>query len=140
MNNITFTRIYSDRFFYRFDLMCGVNGQEGVTQMYFSVGGFAAMKNETIENGVSLDLAKEFLHFMCSTQYSKQAPQLCVEHIVYTYRLDKAKNDIQRARRLSFFLGKLAQFTEQDNLKRIPQCINVEFKRPTQSLIAWYSD
>lgn len=91
--------------------MCGINGQEATLEMYAKLLGFAAMRNQTIDNGLSLDLAKQFLQSTCSSSYAPMSPGLCVEHIVGLYRLDRTRSDKERARRLSYFMSTLIQLS-----------------------------
>lgn len=90
---------------FRFDLLSGMNGQEGATQLLFDLGGFAATKNKTIANGVSMELARDFLRSRCASMLTPLSPDLCAEFVIKTYRLEYTRSDRDRAVRLADFIG-----------------------------------
>lgn len=66
---------------------------------------FAEMNNVSIEAGVTLEFAREYLRFRCQWWISPQSVTLCEEFLVGLYDLATAPHDKERARRLIHFSG-----------------------------------
>ena len=81
-----------------------MNGQEAAVELSFELGAFAAASNRSIANGVSLQLAKDYLRVKCSS-LTPQSVELCVNFLISTYRLDRIRSDKERGVRLSYALG-----------------------------------
>ena len=81
-----------------------MNGQEGNLELRFDLGTFAFLRGESIENGVSLELTKDYLKHKCAA-LTPFSVELCVDFIINTYRLDRTRSDKHRAVRLSYYLG-----------------------------------
>ncbi|XP_067929418.1 cocaine esterase-like isoform X2 [Watersipora subatra] len=91
----------------RFELMSGVNGQEGVLFYALEISTPAAMSNDTstLESGPDKELIEEFLMKKCVSSIAPLSPNLCVQQIIDIYELDTAVNGRERASRLIEFLG-----------------------------------
>jgi len=90
----------------RFDLMLGVNGQEGGLFYSFETALVAQALNKSIfEHGVDMEVVRESLRIKCLTQITPFSPNLCVDWIISTYKIDETDDDKERAARLVTFLG-----------------------------------
>lgn len=89
----------------RFDLMCGVNGQEAAGELNLDAGLFASLRNQSVANGMTLDLVRQYLQHSCETRYTPLSPGLCVDYIIGLYRLDRVRSDRERMVRLSYFMS-----------------------------------
>lgn len=85
--------------FYRFDLMSGINNQEGGIMYGFEVPMFAGMLNKTGENGVDMEIINAILNFKCTT-ITPLAVALCDSFLKYLYKFEEQPSDRQRAKRL----------------------------------------
>ena len=91
---------------YRYDLMAGFNGQEGSVFLHLFVFPMIAARNQSIDEGCSMEMVTEFLQGFCSQSFTTQAPELCADFIIREYGLDTAVDERQRTIRLSLFVGR----------------------------------
>ena len=92
--------------FSRFDLMAGFNGQEGGLFMSLVLFPMLQARNESIDDGCSMEMAKDFLTQYCIMTYTDQAAELCADYIIRLYGLDEAVDRRDRIIRLSLFTGR----------------------------------
>lgn len=91
----------------RFDLLAGVNDEDANIMLAIDTGMYAMMSQRSIEQGVSMDFAREYLTFECPHWFTPFSPELCADFVISNYGLETAANDKDRALRLRDFLGKL---------------------------------
>ena len=89
----------------RFELLSGMNGQEGLLMYGVEVNGFSVVKNISIDNGMSKEFTRDYLRYVCQTQIAPQSPHLCAEHIASAYDLEETSDNRQRARSVIDFLS-----------------------------------
>jgi hypothetical protein len=65
-----------------------------------------ASRNESVDEGCSLDMVRDYLQLECSYLYTSSAPELCAEFIIELYGLDKASDGRDRIISLIDFTGK----------------------------------
>ena len=92
-------------YYSRFDLMSGLNGQEGLLIYPPDTEVYAMLNNYSIAEGVDNAFTKDYLIYRCKTQYAPQSPNLCADYITNVYKLNEAADDRDRAVRLVEFLG-----------------------------------
>lgn len=85
--------------------MIGYNGLEGSFFLLGSLDVFLAQKNETFNDGISLDSSTEYLTLICRLVLTDQAPELCANFLVNLYNMTDA-NPRERLIRLSYVMGK----------------------------------
>ena len=115
----TSLREYYVLFCYRFEVMSGFNGQEGLLIYAVDVGIYSMMTNNSIAEGIDENFTKDYLFYRCKTQITPQSPHLCVNYIINVYKLDEAIDNNDRARRLIEFLGMCKFITQQSQKKGI---------------------
>ena len=91
--------------------MAGFNGQEGAGHILFFVFPMVSARNESTDDGCSMEMVTEFLSQFCSHTFTTQAPELCTEFIIQQYGLDTAADGRERAVRLSYLFGKQQQLS-----------------------------
>jgi len=89
---------------HRFDLMAGVNGQEGGLMYGMEVPMIAGMLNKSTENGVDMEIIDTLLNFKCSI-VTPLSPELCATFMKNLYKLEEPTCDKERARRLCELQG-----------------------------------
>jgi len=99
-------------FFVRFDLLAGVNKDEGATTV---VGYIGILNMSDPEAGVSIKLAYKMLELFCE-RLTPLSVQLCAKFLIDTYKLKQLDNDIERAHRIGNVFG---MFSKNTFLKRI---------------------
>ena len=71
----------------------------------FEMVGFAAHVNKTTNEGVDMQLVRDFLTKLKCMQLAPFSSHLCADFIINTYKLEEAKDDKERAVRITEFLG-----------------------------------
>jgi len=94
-------------FFVRFDLLAGVNKDEGSTTV---VGYIGILNMSDPEAGVSMKLASKILELYCES-LTPLSVQLCVKFLIDTYELDQLDNDIKRGHRIGDIFGTFSKNT-----------------------------
>lgn len=92
-------------YIHRFDLMAGFNGQEGGGFFSYEIAPMIMARNESLDDGCSMEMVKDYLHQHCVLKYTTQAPELCVDFIISLYGLDQAVDERDRAIRLTNMAG-----------------------------------
>jgi len=71
----------------RFDLMSGMNGEEGNSIMAFDMP-MVIGKNLT-DNSINLADVRKYLEFRCTSMVTKYSPELCAHFVIKTYNIDE---------------------------------------------------
>ena len=88
--------------FFRFDLMSGMNGEEGNFMLVFDFP-MVVGKNITDED-ISVDDIRNYLEHKCGSMLTKYSPELCAQYVITTYNIDEAGIDTnERIRRTRDF-------------------------------------
>lgn len=103
---MNFASFNIDEIFYRFELMSGINEQDGGIILGTDTTPFAAALNMTLDNGISLKFARQYLKNRCPTWFTPFSAELCTEFVVNTYGLDSTDDDKERLILLVAFLSK----------------------------------
>ncbi|XP_067930640.1 acylcarnitine hydrolase-like [Watersipora subatra] len=86
----------------RFDLMSGVNGQEGLLAYAFEL----LLSNASLfSEGISNEAVEEYVLRKCRTEIAPLSPQLCLQYITTAYELNSTDDDFERTSHLIEFLG-----------------------------------
>jgi len=85
----------------RFDLLAGVNKDEGSTTVVPYMG---MLNMSDPDTGVSIELASKVLELYCKS-LTPLSVQLCTKFLFDTYELDKLSNDIERGHRIGELFG-----------------------------------
>jgi len=85
----------------RFDLLAGVNKDEGAIAVILSI---TMLNMSDPEAGVSMEVASKILQENCE-MLTPLSVQLCVKFLVDTYGLDQLENDIERGHRIGDVVG-----------------------------------
>ncbi|XP_067929874.1 bile salt-activated lipase-like isoform X2 [Watersipora subatra] len=104
---------------HRFDVMAGVNKQEGGLFYEFELRGMAEAQNKSVDEGVDYDMMLEYINFKCLTQITPLSPQLCTNFIVNAFGLNEEMSPKERAFRVVDFLGE--QFFNADTANQLEQ-------------------
>lgn len=110
---------YSYKLGQRFELMSGINEQDGGIILGTDTTPFAAALNMTLDNGISLKFARQYLNNRCPTWFTPFSAELCTEFVVNTYGLDSTDDDKERLIRLVAFLNEA--FFNADTLNQLEQ-------------------
>ena len=97
----------------RFDLMAGVNGQEGGLMYGFQVPMIAGMLNKSVENGVDMEIVNAILNMQCGAA-TPLSTELCVSFLKNLYKLEEPTSDRERAKRLIDMQGKASTTLSSD--------------------------
>ena len=100
-----YTSIVPECLVCRFDLMAGVNGQEGGLMYGFQVPMIAGMLNKSVENGVDMEIVNAILNMQCGAA-TPLSTELCVSFLKNLYKLEEPISDRERAKRLIDMQGK----------------------------------
>ena len=84
---------------FRFDLMVGMNGQEGIL--------FLVITGVPLDNGLSIDAVKQVLNGYCTTA-TPFSIELCVDYLLDEYEFSSISDDKSRAITLTYALGELS--------------------------------
>jgi len=87
--------------FVRFDLLAGVNKDEGALAVIPSIN---MLNMSDPEAGVSMEVASKILQENCK-MLTPLSVKLCVKFLVDTYGLDRLENDIERGHRIGDYVG-----------------------------------
>lgn len=86
--------------------MAGFNGQEGGIMVALLVASQLRQRNESLDDGCSLEMVTESLMGACSLYVTDQAPELCAHFYIQAYGLDTAEDNKERTVRFGYLLGK----------------------------------
>lgn len=65
--------------------------------------GYLAQKNKSLENGCSAKDMQKFITMLCSMSISTESAELCAYFIMKEYKIDEAKDDLDRVMRFAEF-------------------------------------
>ncbi|XP_067929974.1 bile salt-activated lipase-like [Watersipora subatra] len=103
----------------RFDLLIGMNGDEGGIVLATDTAMYAAMTGRTIEHGISSSFTREYLTSACPRWFTPFSAELCADFIINNYGLEEVDDDKERLLLLKRFLGEA--FFDADMLNQLSQ-------------------
>lgn len=75
-------------------MIAGYNENEAASlTLTYTLGPFLAKINQSLSDGISLQVATDYLRYVCSNSYTVEAAELCTVHLVNLYGLSRVTDN-----------------------------------------------